>query len=643
MSGQLLAMIDRREQDTLLVDALLRDPSAAVRARAVLAIGQVQLRARYGTARRLLVDSDTAVASSAAFALGLAKDTASLIGLGRAVAGAADPVAREAAWALGELGEPARGLLAIALGEGVTAPLVSSTASQRNPLVRAELVMATAKLTAFSAAVIAPWLNDAHVDVVRAAAYAIARPRLSAGMRALFPLVRYNDELVRQYVARALVRGSVADSIAERSRATLEILVGDSSARVRMNAARSLATFGPATRPLLLRAMGDRDANVRVAAAENIGSVFLRDAGLWRAAWRADSTFTVRRILLVAARRAGTDALADAEAEWSRGQDWRERSAVVESQLADSRVDRLAVARRFSADADSRVRAAALAGLNQGASSDVDAKAEWVRALRDSSVQVRAIAIAGLVRTASVEQLPAVLDVYARAAADEDLRAAALRFIGSVWSRDSARVDTTLRARLSALSPAAGRADRALVARVTPLTSWRSVRVDGGTRSIDEYSRVAVRWWSPGARRLHAILHTSRGDITVELLGESAPLVVEAFVQLARDGYYRNTWFHRVVPNFVAQDGNQRGDGSGGPGFTVRDAWTRERHDRGAVGLATSGPDTGDAQYYLCHSPQPHLDGHYTVFARVTAGLDVLDQLVQGDRLHSVELLPAAR
>ena len=127
-----------------------------------------------------------------------------------------------------------------------------------------------------------------------------------------------------------------------------------------------------------------------------------------------------------------------------------------------------------------------------------------------------------------------------------------------------------------------------------------------------------------------------RGTVVVEFFGADAPFTVSTFVALARRGYYNGLAFHRVVPNFVAQDGDPRGDGSGGPGYAIRDELNRRWYTRGAVGMALSGPDTGGSQYFLSHSPQPHLDGHYTVFGHVSAGFDVLDAIVQGDRISRV-------
>ena len=143
-----------------------------------------------------------------------------------------------------------------------------------------------------------------------------------------------------------------------------------------------------------------------------------------------------------------------------------------------------------------------------------------------------------------------------------------------------------------------------------------------------------------GAGRLpRARIVTERGVLLVELFAADAPLTVHNFSTLARAGYFKDTRFHRVVPNFVAQDGDPRGDGSGGPGYAIRDEFNRRRYGRGTLGMALSGPDTGGSQYFICHAPQPHLDGHYTVFGRVLGGDDVLDRIVQGDRILRVELV----
>jgi cyclophilin family peptidyl-prolyl cis-trans isomerase/HEAT repeat protein len=133
-----------------------------------------------------------------------------------------------------------------------------------------------------------------------------------------------------------------------------------------------------------------------------------------------------------------------------------------------------------------------------------------------------------------------------------------------------------------------------------------------------------------------ATLVTDRGTIRLALLSVQAPLTVRNFIVLANHGFFNGLRFHRVVPAFVAQDGDPRGDGNGGPGYAIRDELSREPFHRGAVGMALAGPDTGGSQYFLTLSPQPHLDGHYPVFARVVSGSAAMDALVEGDRIKSV-------
>ena len=636
--ARLLAMFDQRTADTALVDRLLASPVASRRARAALVVGQNAVRTRYPALRRLLVDADTAVAASAAFALGLGKDSSAVVALGRAFAGAPDAVAREAAWSLGEIGEPARAIITIALGEGIGQPRVASTAAQRSAEVRAELVLAATKMCTVPVAAITPWAADTANVVVRAVAYAMGRQRLASGLRTLLSLAAHGDEFVRQQVARSLVRESTGDSLAARARETLRTLLADPSPRVRANAARSVGTFGPSARADFERAMRDPDANVRVAVTENAGAVLARDAAEWQKAWAADTTYMVRRTLLAAARREGSNALVAGEEEWARSPDWRFRVAALEARAAASGNDRLALARAALTDPDDRVRSGALS-LLPPVSSDTSTRTIARRMLADPHFSVRATAAGMLARGASAAELPLVVDAYDRALRDiaDDARDAALRYMATAWTRDSAAISDAMQRRLAALPVPDDAGVRRIVLGVTPMASWRAAPMPA-VRPLADYERIVRRWLVPGAPMPSAVIRTERGDITLELLAADAPLVVEAFIGLAEKGYYRDSRFHRVVPNFVAQDGDPRGNGTGGPGFTLRDAYSRQRHERGCLGLATAGPDTGSAQYYLCHSAQPHLDGHYTVFGRVLRGFEALDAIVQGDRVISVDI-----
>lgn len=137
-----------------------------------------------------------------------------------------------------------------------------------------------------------------------------------------------------------------------------------------------------------------------------------------------------------------------------------------------------------------------------------------------------------------------------------------------------------------------------------------------------------------------AVFTTEKGVFEIELLGEDAPLTVDNFIKLASSGYFNGLEVHRVVANFVMQDGDPRGDGNGGPGWSIRCEINMQPYDRGAVGMALSGKDTGGSQWFVTHSPQPHLDGDYTVFGRVKGtGMDIVDGIVRGDKILSVKIV----
>jgi len=149
-----------------------------------------------------------------------------------------------------------------------------------------------------------------------------------------------------------------------------------------------------------------------------------------------------------------------------------------------------------------------------------------------------------------------------------------------------------------------------------------------------DYARAVSR------KSAKAILTTDKGSFTIEFAPEDAPLTVDNFIKLAKANYFNGLAIHRVVPNFVMQDGDPRGDGNGGPGFSIRCEVNTIEYERGAVGMALSGKDTGGSQWFVTHSPQPHLEGGYTVFGRVNeTDMKVVDNLVRGDKITSVKIV----
>ncbi|SDI97277.1 peptidylprolyl isomerase [Salimicrobium halophilum] len=128
--------------------------------------------------------------------------------------------------------------------------------------------------------------------------------------------------------------------------------------------------------------------------------------------------------------------------------------------------------------------------------------------------------------------------------------------------------------------------------------------------------------------------------MTLELYEEDAPGTVENFESLANKEFYDGLTFHRVIPNFVIQGGCPKGDGTGGPGYTIKCETddNPHRHERGTLSMAHAGRDTGGSQFFVCHSPQPHLDGRHTVFGKVIDGVESVDRVRPGDVMHKVRV-----
>ena len=144
-----------------------------------------------------------------------------------------------------------------------------------------------------------------------------------------------------------------------------------------------------------------------------------------------------------------------------------------------------------------------------------------------------------------------------------------------------------------------------------------------------------------------ATLTTKYGDMKIEFFDNDAPITVDNFVRLAKSGYYDGLTFHRVIPDFVVQGGDPTGTGSGGPGYSIKCELTGDNqyHDRGVLSMAHAGKDTGGSQFFICHSRRntSHLDRKHTCFGKVTEGLDIVDQIRQGDKIEKIVVHEAAQ
>jgi peptidyl-prolyl cis-trans isomerase B (cyclophilin B) len=143
-------------------------------------------------------------------------------------------------------------------------------------------------------------------------------------------------------------------------------------------------------------------------------------------------------------------------------------------------------------------------------------------------------------------------------------------------------------------------------------------------------------------RQYRARMMTSKGEIVIDLAARYAPKTVNNFVFLANEGFYNGVVFHRVISNFVIQGGDPTGTGRGGPGYTFEDEIDPKKnplkHEAGVLSMANAGPNTNGSQFFITHSPQPHLNGKHTVFGKVTSGMDVVNAIRQGDQILNVTI-----
>lgn len=160
---------------------------------------------------------------------------------------------------------------------------------------------------------------------------------------------------------------------------------------------------------------------------------------------------------------------------------------------------------------------------------------------------------------------------------------------------------------------------------------------------------TAKQWTTPPAMTIDpkktytVTMETNRGPIVLELYPEHAPKTVNNFVFLVKEGYYDGVSFHRVIADFVIQGGDPTGTGRGGPGYKFEDEVKNNplRHDTGVISMANAGPNTNGSQFFITHSPQPHLDGKHTVFGKVISSMDVVNAIRQGDKMLKVVVTEA--
>lgn len=641
----LLRAEDRHAFDLEVLEGAALHPDATVRRAAALAIGRIGDRQGSALLVRLLDDRDSTVVTEAMFALGLLRDSATVDAIIRRVK-STDSLSGSA------LGEAATALIRI--GSADAAAFVETVLKSETEIPRARRAafLPNAVLDAWHlgsrmpAEALVPFTNDTSVDLRWRALYSLGRGRAPAGGKALLRAATDPQPILREAAVKALVRRMVDTAAIPLANARNVLIRGfdDERPGVRINAldaAASYADSGFASRSAAL--IGDPDQNVRVAAANALGSMksAIAAKALALAFDRKDATWALRQAALSGLSKVDTAAFALRAAVWLRSGDMRDRLAALAGWGSIKNADP-AIFRAALADVEVSVQAAALSAWRSSATRGDTAVMLAARARITSPRTELRRAAAGVLRgSATLDDLDPLLASWrlSLAEGDPDTRLAIFRTLSDLARRVpevNARLEET--ARRSFLT----RPSDPLVRREAE-RAWPAVAAQWGPagpvetgRSLEDY-RGIVRTIMLAKVNPHVTIETdARGTVDVELLGRDAPLTVANFLRLVDRHYFDGIRWHRVVPNFVVQAGDPTGTGSGGPGWSIRDEINRLRYGMPMIGMALSGPDTGGSQWFINISAQPHLDGAYTIFGQVTGSYVGLQRIVQGDLIRSI-------
>lgn len=675
---------DERRWDNDLQE-LLKSTQPAIRTRAALAAGRIGIEDAVPSLAELLkIDKDLQVRSMAAFAIGEVQAATGAAPLIAVLKNSNEPDSLRAR-ALEALGKIAGSLpreqeartkeLATVIIE-----VLKAESEKKSPNRDVTLMGLTAVLRARATSggpIVANFLRNRDPRVRADAANTLARLRVKDGNAELRTLLKQDlDPVVRANAARVL--GATEDK--ESFDALLDRAISDNDSRVRVSAIRSLASLkdSRAVDSLVKRGATLTAANFNSTSTE-LNEVLEIATTLGRLLSRQDHKqvtdwlFSVSKALANTAPEVeialvhiapeaylasfGNDDDGKKQVQKLMMINWRSASGVAAglgeiAAIPDSYQNKASVAR----SAESLLRAMldyrnagfhietlvavhseyavpdVLRALATFKSPDL---ASLLRAqLNESDVIVRGTAAELLGETAPSAENTEALKVALQRAATDQLNDAVLSTLGALGAQKTNDANEVIKTALDSRDHLVRRRAVALLkTNGAGDFSSRIGTVQTGNTDVD-YRRAVSRT----NKRVVAVVTTTKGSFTIELLPNDAPLNVDNFVMLAKRGYFRNIVFHRVVPNFVIQGGDPRGDGNGGPDRQVRCEINEVPYDRGAVGIALSTKDSGGSQWFVTHSPQPHLDGGYTVFGRVTAGMDVVDRIIRGDSIKSITI-----
>jgi cyclophilin family peptidyl-prolyl cis-trans isomerase/HEAT repeat protein len=622
--------------------SLLVDADARVRRRAALAIGRVGLPAgARPLATALAADADADVRQMAAFALGLLRNPSAVTSLRTALRDPSPLVQGRAAEALGALGDTAS---ASAIGEVVAALVKAGAVAAVGPDDVGETpppaeafrlgVLALGRLKAYDA-LASSVLGPAGTPVVAWWPVAAALQR-TEDRRALGPLLalsRGESRFGRAFAAKGL--GALKDAAAVEP---LAVLAKDwrRDTRAAISAVKALGLIGDRTAgPVLLDVLQAKglDPLLQLEVVGALGPTHAEgaldrlldlvsnpSAAVRSAAFRSLRDLDPTTFLFVLSGL-------DADRDWSV---WATIASLLGTLDRDAALPRLSP---MLGDQDPRVIPSVLTALVKVKAPTIDQV--LLECLRRDDFVVRSAAAAGLGERKPAGGDRALVEAFHAAARDDTYVARAAMLDALLkYGPDVAR--PVLREALADKDWAVRVHAAALLAPIDPMTDpAAAIRPAPTNHPASFYESPELV--SPSVSPI-VYIDTARGTIEIEMAVLDAPLTCLNFMTLARRGFYKGATWHRVVPNFVAQDGDPRGDGEGGPGYTIRDEVNERPYLRGTMGMALDWADTGGSQFFLTYSPQPHLDGRYTVFGAVVGGLDVLDRIQPGDAILRVRV-----
>lgn len=636
---------DARRYDERVLTEGTRHADPIVRRHAALALGRIGDRRAVPLLLEQLADLDSLVRLDAAFAIGQLGDPLPLGRLRELLIDtpieAHTTLHAEIVAAVAKIGDPEGGSV---LRELLTRWGTTGGTGQAPVSVIRALREAWRLQDHAPHLVLARFARSSVTAIRRPAVYALARLAVPETIDALLQGATDPDADVRRVAVRSLTR-AYADS-ADRNPSSVaglvRQLVDDSVAAVRIAALRALATYGS---PELARAAEDRvsdaDPNVRLEAVSALGALGNSGSVTLLTELVRQGPGMLRRPALISLARLDAPAARRFARSWMRQASWQARATAAEVLAIDGSDSAVTWLGSLVRDADGRVAAQALAALERADS--IAARSLAPAMLAHSDPVVRTFAAEMITRRPDRSDVDRLVDAYGLALGDSipDARLAAVAGLGALARSglpERVAVEDALFGRYPQSDDALVR--RAAVRELPGSTSrWGPAEPVETGRDIGDYRDLARRFVLPverGASPPRLIIETERGAIVVELFAADAPVTINALLRLAAQRYFDGQAFHRVVPAFVAQGGDPRGDGWGGPGFALRDEVSRRRYERGTIGMALFGPDTGGSQFFVTLAAQPHLEGIYPVLGRVLEGDEILDRLIVGDRIRSV-------